>query len=58
MPDPEPIPDPDPPTPPEPENDYPESAARDYYSGVILGWVYLDVRFEMEKCFPDDLTLP
>jgi len=55
----EPKPTPPKPTPPKPTptSNYPGSAARDYYSGVVLGWVGVDIKAEMDTCFPDDKYL-
>lgn len=32
---------------------YPTNASSDYYAGVIFGWVDMDVKAEMDTCFPD-----
>lgn len=43
------------PSPPSPWwTKYPGNAARDYYSGEIFGFTGLDVKAEMDTCFPDD----
>jgi hypothetical protein len=35
----------------------PGNAARDFYSGVIYGWIGYDVKADMDTCFPDDEEL-
>lgn len=42
---------------PAPTKDYPGNAARDFYSGVIFGWMGMDVKADMDTCFPDDTEL-
>ena len=39
------------------DSDLPGSAARDFYSGVIYGWIGYDIKADMDTCFPDDTEL-
>ena len=35
----------------------PDSAGRDFYSGVFFGWIGEDVKADMDLCFPADAEL-
>ena len=41
----------------ESESEYPGNAARDFYSGVMFGWVGMDVKADMDTCYPDNTDL-